>query len=234
MAAEEPLVDHSGVRVVDDCLRDEPALPARLRGAVGDVDVLDVVPEAGVPAADLLQHRAAHQQAGAAEQPVALDRLDRARAVVSGLVLVGATQEPERRSAPDRAEHVGEAAERRLPGAVRPEDERADEAGARVCVGELHERGDRARLGHRVRIGHEHVLACRRRDAGVHVRGERARPRAFEHACPRWKRSDAAREVRDHDELVDLRRQRGQRLLELARVTVRDDDCRDRHASASR
>ena len=89
VAAEEALVDHGGVRVPDDGLGHEPALPARLCRAVGEIDVLDVVAEAAVPAAELVEHRTAHQQAGAAEQPVALRRLRRLRAVVGDLVLVG-------------------------------------------------------------------------------------------------------------------------------------------------
>jgi hypothetical protein len=234
VAAEEPFVDHGGIRVADDRLGDEPALPARVRGAVGDVDVLDVVAETGVPTADLHQHRAAHQQAGAAEQPVALHRLSGARAVVPGLVLVRAAQEPEGRSAPDRPQHIREAAERWLPRAVRPEDERADKAGARVGICEADERVDRARLGHCVRIRDEHVLTGRCRHAGVHIRCERARARALEHARSGRQRPDAAGNVRDHDELVDLRGQQGQRLLELACVTVRDDDRGDRQESASR
>ena len=42
-------------------------------------------------------------------------------------------------------------------------------------------------------------------------------------------RRHGAGDVRDHDELVDLRTQRRQRLLELGRVPVRDDDGGDVH-----
>ena len=45
---------------------------------------------------------------------------------------------------------------------------------------------------------------------------------------------DAAGDVRDHEQLVDLRRERRQRLLELRRVAVRDDDGGDLHPSTSR
>ena len=72
---EEALVDHGCIVVPNDRVGDEPPLPAGLRGAVGDVDVLDVVPVAAVPAAELLEHPPAHQQTGAAEQPVALHGL---------------------------------------------------------------------------------------------------------------------------------------------------------------
>ena len=44
------------------------------------------------------------------------------------------------------------------------------------------ERGDRIRLGDRVRVRDEDVLARRRRDAEVDVRGERKRARVLEHA----------------------------------------------------
>ncbi len=49
-------------------------------------------------------------------------------------------------------------------------------------------------------------------------------------STPVW---DRAGDVRDHDELVDLRRERGQRLLELGRVPVRDDDRSDLHAAST-
>ena len=42
---------------------------------------------------------------------------------------------------------------------------------------------------------------------------------------------DRAGNVRDHDELVDLRRKRRQRLLELGRMAVGDDDGCDLHAA---
>ena len=47
--------------------------------------------------------------------------------------------------------------------------------------------------------------------------------------------ADRAGKVRDHDELVDLRHERGKRSLELGGVAVRDDDGGDAHRpSASR
>ena len=47
--------------------------------------------------------------------------------------------------------------------------------------------------------------------------------------------ADGAGEVRDHDELVDLRHERRKRALELGRMAVRDDDGGDAHRpSASR
>ena len=232
---EEALVDHRRVVVVCDRGRDEPALPARLRRPVGEVDVLDVVAEAGIPAADLFQHRAAQQQTGAAEEPVALHRLGRTGAVVGDLVPVGIAEQPQRRPAPDRPEHGREPAQARLPGAVGPEHERSDEAGARVCVGEADELRDGVRLGVGVGVGDKDVVAARRSGAEVDVRREREWPLVLEHAGAEALRADAAGPVRDHDELVDLRRERRQRALELAGVAVRDDDGGDRHRpSASR
>ena len=46
-------------------------------------------------------------------------------------------------------------------------------------------------------------------------------------------RRHRARDVRDHDELVDLRLERGQRLGELGRRAVRDDDRATRRFIAS-
>jgi hypothetical protein len=220
--------------VPHDRVWDEPPFPADLRRPVGEVDVLDVVAIPAVPAADLHQHRAAHEQAGAAEQPVALGRLVRARAVVGDLVLIGLPQETQRRPPPERAERVREAAERRLPRAVGPEDERADEARARMSIREAHERSDCVLLRDRIRVRDDDVLPARGRDACVHVRREGARGRAVEHAYTLRHLAHAAGDIRDHDELVDLRSERRQRLGELAHVPVRDDDRRHLHASASR
>jgi hypothetical protein len=91
------------------------------------------------------------------------------------------------------------------------------------------ERCDRARLGNDVRVRREHQLARSRRDAGVDVRRERAWLGVLEHTDALRNRAEASGEVGDHDELVDLRRQGRQRLLELPRVPVGDDDGRDRH-----
>ena len=54
----------------------------------------------------------------------------------------------------------------------------------------------------------------RQREAVVQVRGEAERPLVLDRLDAR---RHGARDVRDHDQLVDLRRERGQRLLELAR-----------------
>ena len=76
--------------MVDDRRGHVPALPAGLRRAVVEVDVLAVHPEARVPAADLVEHRAAQQQERA-EHPVRLHRLGRAlvEQVVAALVAEG-------------------------------------------------------------------------------------------------------------------------------------------------
>ena len=57
----------------------------------------------------------------------------------------------------------------------------------------------------------------------------------LEHARPLGQlRREAPRDVRDHEQLVDLWCKRRQRMLELVGVTVRDNDCADLHASTSR
>ena len=73
-------------------------------------------------------------------------------------------------------------------------------------------------------------------DAAVRVRGETMRPVVDEHANRHRDVVDAARHVRDHDELVHLREERRERFAQFGRATVRDDDRRDaRHrASTSR
>jgi hypothetical protein len=103
-----------------------------------------------------------------------------------------------------------------------------------VLVREPDELGDRPLLRHRIRVGDDDVLAARRRHAGVHVFGEAARAWIPEHAGTCGHGADAAGQIGDHEQLVDLRRERRQRLLELARVTVRDDDGGDLQNSTSR
>src|SRR5262249_2875176 len=73
-AGEEAHVRLPPPPVVDDGGRDIPALPACLRCAVADVDVLTVEPEARVEAAELLEHPAPEQEE-TAEQPVGAHRL---------------------------------------------------------------------------------------------------------------------------------------------------------------
>ena len=58
-------------------------------------------------------------------------------------------------------------------------------------------------------------------------------PLVLEHARPLRQPSNRAGDVRDDDELVDLRRQSRERVLELGGMAVRDDDSRD-HGSSSR
>src|SRR5581483_10834187 len=97
-------------------------LPAGAGGPVAEVDVIDVVAEAGVPAAYLVEHRAPHEQEGA-EQPVRLDGLVRPLVgqVVGALALERAEQPAQRRAADEGAADGGEAAAGGLPGAVGPQ-----------------------------------------------------------------------------------------------------------------
>src|SRR6266536_6342041 len=64
-ACQVVLVDHGLVLVAHDGARHPPALPPRFHRAVAEVDVLDVELVAGIPAADLLEHRTSHEQEGA-------------------------------------------------------------------------------------------------------------------------------------------------------------------------
>jgi hypothetical protein len=84
------------VLVVDGRARDVPPVPARLRGAITQVDVLAVEAEALVEAAELLEHRATEQQE-AAEHPVGLDGLRRplVQVVVPALHPVRVGDEPD-------------------------------------------------------------------------------------------------------------------------------------------
>ena len=73
------------------------------------------------------------------------------------------------------------------------------------------------------------------RGSQIRVGGEREGDRVLEHTRPvRQVRRQAVGDVRDHKQLVDLRRERRQRVPELGGVPVRDDDCADLHESTSR
>jgi hypothetical protein len=101
-------------------------------------------------------------------------------------------------------------------------------------VEELAEDPDRARLGDRVGIGDQDVVAGRGGGAGVRVRRERERTLVLDDAyAVRQVWRETAPRVRDDDELVDLGCEPRQRALELVGVPVRDDDGRDAQ-SASR
>src|SRR5262245_16592354 len=123
-----------------DSGRDVPALPARLRGPVAEVDVLAVVTEAGVPAVDLLEQRAAHEEEGA-EHPIGLHGLGGTlvEGVVLALGLVRRAEPAKRRAAYDRATHGRKAPPGRLPAAVRPLHLRARDPTARASFCEIDE-----------------------------------------------------------------------------------------------
>ena len=103
-----------------------------LGGAVAEVDLLAVHAEALVEASEPVEHRAAEEQA-APEHPVGLDRLGGTlvEQVVVALVLERRAQAAERRAANERAADGGEAAPRRLPGAVFVHELRPCDAAAR-------------------------------------------------------------------------------------------------------
>src|SRR4051794_9990371 len=84
----EAAIDDGRVVVLHARARHVPALPARLRGAVAEVDVLAVHAEARVEAADRVEQLAAQEQERA-EQPIGFDGLLRAlvQQVVPALAL---------------------------------------------------------------------------------------------------------------------------------------------------
>ena len=98
-----------------------------------------------------------------------------------------------------------------------------------VGVGEVDERRDGARLGDRVGVRVEDVLAGGRCDAEVHVRGESVRGAGSRDADALRHGAGRARDVRDDEHLVHLRSQGGERRAQLGLVPVRDDDGGDLH-----
>ena len=93
----------------------------------------------------------------------------------------------------------------------------------------LDERADGSRTRQRVGIDVQHVLTGRRRDAEVDVRCERERTRILEHPYSVGSAFRRAGQVRDHDDLVGLLEEGGDRARELDAVSVRDDDGADLH-----
>ena len=91
--------------------------------------------------------------------------------------------------------------------------------------------GDRAGLGDRVRVHDQHGVAAGARDAEVDVGRKPERAVVLDRPAPVRRR---AGHVRDHEQLVDLRLERRERLGELGRVPVRDDDRGHLHASTFR
>ncbi len=233
---EEALVDHRRVLVVDNGVGDEPALPAGLRGAVVEVDVLAVHPEARIPAADLVEHGAAEQDERA-EHRVGRDGLVRllAEQVVSPLPAQRREQEPQRRAPDEGCADRREAPARRLRRAVAVEHLRPCDAATKMLLHERAQDGYGVRLRHRVGVRDQDELVLGTRCAEVRVRRERDRAGILEHpGAVRQLGRQAAGDVRDHEQLVHLRCERRQRPRELVRVAVRDDDGRHLHDSASR
>ena len=103
-------------------------------------------------------------------------------------------------------------------------------------VREGDEAADAIRLGHRIGIRDDDVLAAGRGDALVHVRGEAESTLVLYYAhVVRQVRRPAARSVRHDDELVDLRvqcRQGGAEQLGLPRAG-HDEDTGDLHAAST-
>ena len=225
--------------VVPDARRGHvPPFPARAHRAVAEVDVLDVVTVALVPAAELVEHHATHEEE-CAEQPVGLDRLVDVlvEVVVRRAGARAGEEQPQRRPADERATHGREAPPRRLPRAVGPRDARAGDSAPVASRGEADERRDRARLRNRVRV---RVQRPTRRSSPATPRltfSARRRGRSFSsRRAPREARQAPSRAgSRRRRARPPAARARAAASASSSRVAVRDDDRRDAHRpSASR
>ncbi len=227
---EPALVDDGRVGVCDDRRGHVPPLPAGAHGAVLEVDVLDVVPVARVPPAELVEHLASLQQEGT-EHPVAPHGLG--RGVLEAVVLplgVDATDVAQRCASHERAAHRREPPPRRLGRSVGPDQPRTCDPGPRLALEQRLQRADSTGLRERVGRGVEDELARGRGRAQVHVRGQRERTAVLDHPdASRERARHRAGDVRDDDELVDLRQQRREERCDLVAVAVRDDDGGDPH-----
>src|SRR5262249_30220112 len=119
------------VLVPDDCGGHPPALPTSLHRPVAEVDILDVELVAGIPAADLLEHFAPHEEEGT-EHRVDLQRLDCGcvEQVVPPLPAERWKEEAQWSTTDDRAADRGKAPTRRLQRTVGVEHLRAGDAAA--------------------------------------------------------------------------------------------------------
>jgi hypothetical protein len=215
--------------VGDDGVGHVPALPAGLRGAVAEVDVLAVEAEAGVEAAELVQQLPSQEQERA-EHPVRLHRLRRelVELVVLDLARLRAQDLPERRPAHDGASDRREPAARRLACSIRILQLRPEDPGARMGLGEFPEHGHGVRPGLGVGVGDDDQGRARGGDAPVRVRCESERLRVDD----QLRVDGGGGRVRDDDELVHLWRERGEATLEIRIGPVRDHDARDAHRSS--
>src|SRR4030095_319059 len=105
--------------VCDDRFGHVPAFPAGLRGPVAEVDVLAVETEAGIEAAEVVEHLAAKQE-DRGRHPVGRSGLRRAlvELVVVDLSCLRAQGLPQGRAADERASDRRGAASRGLPAGV--------------------------------------------------------------------------------------------------------------------
>ena len=220
--------------VAGDGVRDVPALPAGPGRAVTEVDLLAVHPKAFVEPAELLEHRPPEEEA-AAEHPVGAHGLRRplVEDVVPALVLERRPQPAQGRTADEGASDGREAAAGRLPAAIGVRELRARDATPRVAGHEGAERLDGPRCEHHVGIGDEDELARRRGHTGVDVGREAARARVPHDAGTERVGRLRAGQIGDHEHLVDLRHERGQRARQLVPMSMRDDDGGDLHTPST-
>ena len=136
---------------------------------------------------------------------------------------------PQGRPPDDRPAHRREPSTRRVQVAAGVAQLRADDAGARVCFCEFAEDSDcvRRRLG--VRVADDDERRGRLRDAAVCVCGVARRTLVLDQLCTLCGRPG---QVRDDDQLVYLRPQRGEAAFELRARLVYDDDAGDAHRSS--
>ena len=235
-AAGEPAPVGLGlVLVAHDRGRDVPALPAGQHRAVLRGRCPRRRGGTLVEAAELVEHRPAQEQE-AAEHPVGLDRLVRARLVEMEVVAL-VHELAQRRPPDDRPVTVGKRRRDGCGAAVRIDHARPGDAAARVLGHEVARARRRPRLGHGVGVRRR---ARRRRSCGRSPRLRFAAKPSGRGLCERLDaRRHRARDVRDHEQLVDLRPQRRQRLLELgarsrARRRSRRPSCREHLAGRRR
>ncbi len=166
------------VRVRDDRLRDVPALPAGLArpGSRGRCPRR----RGGSPRRSRRARRASRAAGGGTRASIQSACTGSVGSVLEQVVVdlarLRAEDRSQRRAPDDRAADRGEAAARGLPAAVGEEQLRADDARARMGLGELARQLDRVRPRLRVRVGDDDERSARRGDARVRVRGEAERP----------------------------------------------------------
>ena len=147
------------------------------------------------------------------------------------LVLERVDEVSERRPARERAAHRRKPAPRRLPAPIGIAELRARDAAAWPRGGELVKGPDRVRFGVGIWIRDHDELTARLGDTAVDVGAEAERSLVLDKPSV-CRQLDLQRDVRHHDQLLDLRCKRTEAAVQIGVRPVGDDDAGDAQSSS--